>query len=82
MARFRSTLMRVTNLASGKVFYYIEKCGVMQRVSHAEYQDRDMMFYTQEGTYENISTTTTKTHRREYHTVVWSETLKSETKDA
>jgi hypothetical protein len=80
MARFRSSLMRVTNLATGKVYYYIEKCGTMQRVGLDEYHNRTMMFLTPDGTYENVSTVTTKTHRRDYATVVWTEQLKGETK--
>ena len=78
MARFRSTLLKVTNLKTGRVSLFIEKCGRMQRVSPAEYQDRYMMFYTPDGTLESVHSSTGKYYRREYCTVVWSEKLKGE----
>lgn len=69
MARYRLTICESVNEKTGISRYYIEKCGVLQRVSHDEFHERNGMA----DTWECIWSKSVRGVRRIYSTVVWSE---------
>jgi len=66
--KYQSELMRLTNIKTGNKRYYISKCDVMTRVSYDEYTSR----YDSAYGFSCCHTVSTKTHKREYITAVYT----------
>lgn len=69
MTTYRSTICESINERTGKSRFYIEKCGVFQRVSAEEFRARDRLA----DWYESRWNQSVRGVRRFYTTVVWIE---------
>jgi len=65
--KYRSELMCLTNLETGKKRYYVGKCGVMTRISHEDYTKR---YDTADG-FSCRFEVQSKKHTRKYITAVY-----------
>jgi hypothetical protein len=63
---YYSELMDCTNLKTGRVTYYIKKCGTFSRVTRAAW---DARYFGADGL-QSLHSVSTKTHRRSYRTVI------------
>ena len=67
MKIYYSELLRSVNKTSGKITYYVKVCDVMKRITREEYNKR----YEDADWISCLYTKATKTHWRQYATVVY-----------